>query len=72
MKYLGIIFWLAFVSGAFQVTAQAAGGVELSDMTLRQMEKIEELYLHVIGLNRRIGELEAENTRLKSAETPNK
>jgi hypothetical protein len=41
------------------------GGVELGDMQIAAMEKIEELYLYVIQLNERIKALERENEALK-------
>ncbi|MDX1906112.1 MAG: hypothetical protein SF053_03700 [Bacteroidia bacterium] len=66
--YIGTEGHLPGIPSAAEV--ETAGGVELSDMTLRQMEKIEELYLHVIALNERIEALEAENTRLKSKKNP--
>lgn len=40
-------------------------GVELGDMTKRQQEKIEELFLHLIALEKRVQALEAENAALK-------
>ena len=39
-------------------------GLPVSDMTGRRMEKIEELTLHVIELNKKVKKLEAENERL--------
>lgn len=48
-------------------------GVELGDMTKRQQEKIEELFLHLIALEKRVQALEAENAALKqSVSTTNK
>ena len=45
-------------------------GMELSDMAKRQQEKIEELYLHLIALEKRIKALEAENAALRAPTTP--
>ena len=41
-------------------------GVELGNMTTKQQEKIEELFLHLIELEKRITQLEKENQSLKS------
>lgn len=41
------------------------GGVDLGAMQVKQMEKIEELYLYVISMNKEIESLKAENTDLK-------
>jgi hypothetical protein len=43
-----------------------AQGIELGDMTTKQQEKIEELFLHMIELEKRIAMLEKENQLLKS------
>jgi len=40
-------------------TEVTKNGMQLGDMQVRQMEKIEELYLHIIALEKRIKELEA-------------
>ena len=40
-------------------------GMEVGKMQVKQMEKIEELYLHVIQLEKRIKALEEENKELK-------
>lgn len=40
-------------------------GLDVSDMLARQMEKIEELMLHTIELNKRVEKLEAENAALR-------
>ncbi|MFN0214092.1 MAG: hypothetical protein ACKVT2_07535, partial [Saprospiraceae bacterium] len=40
-------------------------GLDVADMLARQMEKIEELMLHTIELNKRVEKLEAENAALK-------
>lgn len=50
-------------------TAQevATDGLELGKTQKAQMEKIEELYLHMIALEKRINSLETENQALKSA-----
>jgi hypothetical protein len=42
-------------------------GLMVGDMQKRQMEKIEELALYVIQLNKRLNEVEAENENLKEA-----
>lgn len=41
-------------------------GISVSEMTVNQQEKIEELFLHVIELNKRVKALEAENAILKA------
>ncbi|MCS7036330.1 MAG: hypothetical protein RMJ33_11025 [Saprospiraceae bacterium] len=43
-------------------------GLNLGQMQKMQMEKIEELYLHLIALEKRIQALEAENAALKAAQ----
>jgi hypothetical protein len=55
-----------------QATIEADGGFEVGEMTVRQQEKIEELFLHLIEMQSRIKNLEAalthtmkENTELK-------
>ncbi len=45
---------------------EAAGGVELGTITVNQQEKIEELFLHLIELNKKVERLEEENAQLKS------
>lgn len=40
-------------------------GIELGDMQVRQMEKIEELYLLLIDMNQKVKNLTAENEQLK-------
>jgi hypothetical protein len=45
------------------------GGIDVNQMFAKQMEKIEELTLHVIELNKRLDQLEKENKKLK-ASTP--
>ncbi len=45
----------------------AEKGLGLGSMQTVQMEKIEELYLHLIALEKRLNALEAENTALKHA-----
>ena len=42
-------------------------GLELKAMTVNQQEKIEELYLHLIDVNKRLKVLEQENAVLKAA-----
>ncbi|MFM2267475.1 MAG: hypothetical protein RL757_916 [Bacteroidota bacterium] len=44
-------------------------GMELGDMAKRQQEKIEELFLHLIALEKRVKALEAENVELRSQST---
>jgi len=46
---------------------EANGGFELSEMTRNQQEKIEEIYLHLINLNKQIKTLQSENKALKKA-----
>lgn len=41
-------------------------GLELKSMTINQQEKIEEIYLHLIEMNKRIKALEKENAALKT------
>jgi TolA-binding protein len=41
-------------------------GLELGKITTNQQEKIEELFLHLIEMEKRISELEKENQELKS------
>lgn len=43
------------------------GGFELSEMTRNQQEKIEEIFLHLIELNKEVATLKAENADLKAA-----
>lgn len=50
-----------------QAEIDAAGGFEVGDITVKQMEKIEELYLYVLQLHDRIAELEA---KLADNQTP--
>lgn len=45
---------------------ETAGGIEIGEMTRNQQEKIEEIYLHLIDLNKEIKKLKAENLELKS------
>lgn len=42
-----------------------ANGLELGDITVRQQVKIEEIYLHLLDMNREIQALKAENDALK-------
>ncbi len=44
----------------------AAQGINVGAATVNQQEKIEELYLHLIALNKRLEKLEAENAKLKA------
>jgi len=47
-------------------SAEELGGtVNLGDATVQQQEKIEEIYLHLIEMNKRMKVLENENERLK-------
>lgn len=54
----------------------AAGGFDLGEITVNQQEKIEELFLHLIALEKRVRELEAEKRsnpptlELSNAQTP--
>lgn len=45
-----------------------AQGINVGAATVNQQEKIEELYLHLIALNKRLEKLEAENAKLKAAQ----
>jgi hypothetical protein len=45
--------------------ADLNGTVNLGDATVQQQEKIEEIYLHLIEMNKEIKALKAENQRLK-------
>ncbi len=45
----------------------ADNGLKLGEMQKAQMEKIEELYLHMIAMEKRMNALEAENKALKQA-----
>ena len=40
-------------------------GLNLGDMQVKQMQKIEELTLYIIDLNKRMEKMEAENKQLK-------
>ncbi len=42
------------------------GGLNLGEATANQQEKIEEIYLHLIEMDKKIKKLEAENQRLKN------
>ena len=51
----------------------AGGGIDMNEMFAKQMEKIEELTLYVIDLNRKMAALTTENQQLKqSLSSPNK
>lgn len=43
-----------------------AGGLPLSETTVNQQEKIEEIYLHLIEMNKKVKALERENETLRS------
>lgn len=45
---------------------EAAGGIELGDITVNQQEKIEELFLHLIALSKRVNQLQVQNEQLIS------
>jgi hypothetical protein len=45
------------------------GGVDITDMLAKQMEKIEELTLYIIDMNKRMDKLEKENAALKQQKT---
>lgn len=45
------------------------GGVDVNQMFAKQMEKIEELTLYIIEMNKKLAKLEKENAALKSAST---
>ena len=47
-------------------TFEAEGGIEISKVTINQQEKIEEIFLHLIEMNKKIETLEAENQALKT------
>lgn len=48
-----------------QAEVDEQGGVDLTDFAIQLQEKLEELYLHVIEMDKRVAELEAENAALK-------
>jgi len=48
----------------FQSEKEMAGEIHMADVTKRQQVKIEEMMLHLIEMNKKIAELEAENKRL--------
>ena len=50
-----------------QAEVIAAGGVELTTFAVQLQEKLEELYLHTIALEKRPAALEAENAALRQA-----
>jgi hypothetical protein len=45
------------------------GGVDVNQMFAKQMEKIEELTLYIIEMNKKLEKLEKENTALKLTST---
>ena len=51
-----------------QAEVDEAGGVELTAFTVQLQEKLEELYLHTIALEKRVKELEAELTQATTQE----
>jgi hypothetical protein len=52
--------------GVVSAKEVAENGLNLGEMQRTQMEKIEELYLHLIALEKRVNQLEAENATLKA------
>ncbi len=52
--------------GVVSAKEVAENGLNLGEMQRAQMEKIEELYLHLIALEKRVNQLEAENATLKA------
>lgn len=54
--------------GVISAREVAENGLNLGEMQRTQMEKIEELFLHVIALEKRVKQLEAENATLKTGE----
>lgn len=44
------------------------GGFEVGEMTINQQEKIEEIFLHLIEMEKKMDRLEAENEALKAAQ----
>ncbi len=52
------------IASAKEIEAQ--GGFEVGKITVNQQEKIEEIFLHLIEMNKKIETLEAENTALKA------
>jgi len=52
--------------GVISAKEVAENGLNLGDMQKAQMEKIEELFLHLIALEKRVKQLEEENTALKA------
>jgi hypothetical protein len=51
-----------------QAEVDAEGGVELTAFTVQLQEKLEELYLHTIALEKRVQALEAENATLRQTQ----
>jgi hypothetical protein len=49
-----------------QTEVEAEGGVDLTAFTVQLQEKLEELYLHAIELDKRLRSLEAENQALRT------
>lgn len=47
---------------------EQSGGIELGAITVNQQEKIEELFLHLIELDKAVKTLQAENANLKAAQ----
>ncbi|MDO8969160.1 MAG: hypothetical protein Q7U74_00640, partial [Saprospiraceae bacterium] len=52
--------------GVVSAKEVAENGLNLGEMQRAQMEKIEELYLHLIALEKRVNQLEVENAALKA------
>lgn len=52
--------------GVAPASEMAQNGLSLGEIQKTQMEKIEELFLHMIALEKRVKELEAENAALKT------
>lgn len=52
------------IASAKEIEAQ--GGFEVGKITVNQQEKIEEIFLHLIEMNKKIETLEAENAALKA------
>jgi small-conductance mechanosensitive channel len=48
-------------------TLMKEGGIDVNQMFAKQMEKIEELTLYIIEINKKLEKLENENTALKSS-----
>ena len=60
-KYINKNQHLPNVPSAVEVKSE---GQNLGDLQVKQMEKIEEMYLYIIELNKKVQKLEEENKKL--------